>query len=211
MDKLTYDLTINLFDKLIRLLHPFMPFITEEIWQLIVERKEGESIMISRMPESKRCNKELIRRFELIKEIISAVRTVRKEKEIASKEKLGLMIKSKKEDFDTEFIPVLIKMCNLSGVRFIVSKQKDTASFMIGTIEFYIPLGDKLDIEEELTRIKNELDYYRGFLASVIKKLDNEGFVSNAPQNVIELERKKKSDCESKIKSLEEALKSLKK
>jgi valyl-tRNA synthetase len=197
-------------DKLVRLIHPFMPFITEEIWQLISERKEGESIMISRMPESKKYNKDLVAGFEIMKEIISAVRTVRKDKEVPLKEKLELFVRTG-ESFNDEFLPVLIKMCSLTDVKFVTSKKEGAASFMIGTTEFYIPLGDRLDIEGELTKIQGELDYYRGFLDSVMKKLDNERFVSNAPANVIELERKKKSDAESKIKSLEERLKELEK
>jgi valyl-tRNA synthetase len=210
VDKITWDITINLLDKLVRLIHPFMPFISEEIWQLISERKDGESIMISRMPESKKYNKDLVAEFEIMKEIISAVRTVRKDKEIPLKEKLHLFVRTG-ESFNDEFLPVLIKMCNLTDVKFVTSKKEGAASFMIGTTEFYIPLGDRLDIEGELMKIQGELDYYRGFLDSVMKKLDNERFVSNAPANVIELERKKKSDAESKIKSLQEALKSLKK
>ena len=210
VDKVTYDTTINFLDKLVRLIHPFMPFITEEIWQLISERKEGESIMISRMPESKKYNKDLVAGFEIMKEIISAVRTVRKDKEVPLKEKLELFVRTG-ESFNDEFLPVLIKMCSLTDVKFVTSKKEGAASFMIGTTEFYIPLGDRLDIEGELTKIQGELDYYRGFLDSVMKKLDNERFVSNAPANVIELERKKKSDAESKIKSLEERLKELEK
>ena len=211
VDTLTYDSTISLFDKLMRLIHPFMPFITEEIWQLIAVRKEGQSIMISRLPEvSKKHDRNLISRFENIKEIISSVRTVRKEKEIAAREKLELFIKAGEKNSDREFLPVLIKMCSLSGVKFVSAKQEGTASFMVGTTEFYIPLGERLDVEAEITKIRGELDYYRGFLASVLKKLDNERFVSKAPASVIGLERKKKSDTESKIKSLEERLKSLK-
>jgi len=206
----TFESTISLFEKLVRLIHPFMPFITEEIWQLLYERKEGESIMISRMPESKRHNKDLLARFEIVKETISAVRTVRKEKDIPLKEKLELLIKSDLKNFDQGFLPVLIKMCNLSGIRFVNSKQDGTVSFMTGTTEFYVPLGDRLDIGAEIEKIKSDLAYHRGFLASVMKKLDNERFVSNAPDNVIELERKKKSDAESKIRSLVERLKTLK-
>jgi valyl-tRNA synthetase len=192
-------------------MHPFMPFITEEIWQLLVERKDGESLMITRMPESKKYKREIISRFEIVKETVSAIRTIRKGKEIPNKEKLILCISAVENSFDSEFIPVIIKLCNLSDIKFVDEKQNGAASFMIETREFFIPLGDKLDIEGELKRIKEELDYHKGFLNSVMKKLDNERFVSNAPEIVIEMERKKKRDAEMKIKALEERLKELKK
>jgi valyl-tRNA synthetase len=136
---------------------------------------------------------------------------VRKDKEIPNKEKIELLILGEKSGYDTEFLPVVSKLCNLSDISFVSEKQEGTASFMVGVTEYYIPLTGKLDIEGEILRIKEELDYNRGFLTNVMKKLDNERFVSNAPAAVLELERKKKSDAESKIKSLEEALKSLKK
>ena len=204
IDRITYDATVSVFDKLLKLIHPFMPFITEEIWQLLLERKDGESLMITRMPEAKKFNKDLIASFESVKETISAVRTVRKDKDIPNKEKLDLLIRSDKDSFDIEFLPVISKLCNLSEVSFVSEKQEGAASFMVGTTEYFIPLGGKLDIEEELAKIQEDLDYNRGFLVSVMKKLENERFVQNAPANVLELERKKKSDTESKIKSLEE-------
>jgi valyl-tRNA synthetase len=188
-----------------------MPFITEEIWQLLIERKDGESIMIKRMPEAKKFNKSLITDFDSVKETVSAVRSVRKEKDLPNKEKLNLLIRSDKDSFNSELLPVINKLCNLSDLSFVSEKQEGAASFMIGTTEYFIPLTGKIDIESELAKINEELDYNRGFLANVMKKLENERFVKNAPANVSELELKKKSDAESKIKSLEEALKSLKK
>ncbi len=211
VDRVTYDATLVLFDKLLRLIHPFMPFITEEIWQMLVERKEGESIMISRMPEIRKYDRELTVRFEFIKDCISAVRTVRREKKIPNKEKLNLFIRADEKNFSREFLPVLSRLCNLSEIKFVTEKQTGAASFMVRTVEFYIPVGDKLDIDAELASIVEELDYYRGFLTSIMKKLDNGRFVKNAPTSVLELERKKKNDAESKIKSLEERLKELKK
>jgi valyl-tRNA synthetase len=202
IDRVTYDSTIEAFDKLLRLIHPFMPFITEEIWQLLIERKDGESLMIAFLPEGKKFNIEIISRFELVKEIISSVRTVRKEKEIANKEKLTLHIRSESEVFDTEFLPVISKLCNLDEIKFVESKEEGVASFMVGTMEFFIPLGVSLNIEAELEKMQADLDYNRGFLESVMKKLDNQRFVQNAPVTVLELERKKKSDAESKISSL---------
>lgn len=211
VDKITYEATISFFDKLLKLLHPFMPFITEEIWQLLNERKDGESLMICKMPEAKKFKKDLIGRFEDVKETVSAIRTVRKNKNIPNKEQLILRVRSDKDNYDQELLPVIIRMNNLSEVKFVDKKQKGSASFMVKTTEFYIPLGDNLNITEELGKIQEDLDYYRGFLASVSKKLDNERFVRNAPAKVIDLERKKKNDAELKIRSLEERQKELEK
>jgi valyl-tRNA synthetase len=149
--------------------------------------------------------------FEAVKETTSAIRAVRKSKDIPNREKIELLILGDMNDYNTDFIPVITKLCNLSDVIFVSQKQEGTASFMIGTTEYYIPLAGKLDIESEITKIQEDLNYNRGFLVNIMKKLDNERFVNNAPSNVLELERKKKSDAELKIKSLEEALKSLKK
>jgi valyl-tRNA synthetase len=187
-----------------------MPFITEEIWQLLLERKNGESLMVTRMPEAKKFNKDLIASFEFVKETVSAVRTVRKNKDIPNKEKLNLLVRSDKDSFDVEFLPVISKLCSLSEVSFVSEKQERAASFMVRTTEYFIPLDGKLDVEDELAKIQEDLDYNRGFLVSVMKKLENERFVQNAPANVLELERKKKSDAEMKIKSLEERMKELK-
>lgn len=211
VDRITYDATVETFDKLLKVIHPFMPFITEEIWQLLMERKDGESIMVTRMPEAKKFNKNLISGFESIKETISAVRTIRKNKNIPNKEKLNLLIRSDKDSFGSEFLPVINKLCNLSELSFVSEKQAGAVSFMVGTTEYFIPLTGDLDVESELIKIGDDLDYNRGFLVSILKKLENERFVQNAPSIVLDLERKKKSDAESKIKSLEERMKELKK
>jgi valyl-tRNA synthetase len=210
IDRKTYDSTISLLDKLLKLIHPFMPFITEEIWQLIDERHDGESLMVTRIPEAKKYNKEQVAVFESVKETISAIRTVRKEKGIQIKEKLELFILSDEDNEIAGLIPVISKLCNLSDIKFVSEKQ-DGVSFMTGTTEFFIPLGGKMDVEAELGRLREEVEYHRGFLISVMKKLDNERFVQNAPASVLDLERKKKSDAESKIRSLEERMKELKK
>jgi valyl-tRNA synthetase len=209
IDRATYDATVSFFEKLVKVIHPFMPFITEEIWQLLAERKAGESVMISMMPEAKKYHKEIISDFEVVKETISAVRTVRKNKDIPNKEKVELFILGNQGDFNGEFLPILSKLCNLSDISFISEKQNGAASFMVGTTEYFIPLIGKLDVEAEVAKLSTDLEYNRGFLVNVMKKLDNERFVSNAPESVLELERKKKSDAESKIKSIEEALKAL--
>jgi valyl-tRNA synthetase len=211
VDRTTFNATVSIFDKLLKVIHPFMPFISEEIWQLLFERKDGESIMVTRMPEAKKFDKDMIAGFESVKETISALRTIRKSRDIPNKEKLELLIRSDKDIFNIEFLPVIRKLCNLSEIIFVSEKQEGAASFMVGTIEYFIPLAGNPDVESELAKIKENLKYNRGFLASVMKKLENEQFVHNAPGNVLELERKKKSDAEMKIKSLEEAMKSLKK
>jgi valyl-tRNA synthetase len=167
--------------------------------------------MVTRMPEAKKFKKEMTTGFETVKETISAIRTVRKNKDISNKEKIELLILGNMSSYDTEFLPVISKLGNLSDVLFVSEKLEGSASFMVGTTEYFIPLAGKLDVESEIAKIREDLNYNRGFLVNVMKKLENEKFVSNAPADVLELERKKKSDAESKIKSLEEALKSLKK
>jgi valyl-tRNA synthetase len=211
IDRITYDATVKLFEKLLKIIHPFMPFITEEIWHLLIERKNGESLMMEQMPVAEKFDKKLVAGFESVKETISAVRTVRKSKEIPNREMIELLILSNKNSYGTEFIPVLIKLCNLSEVKFVSEKQEGAASFLAGTTEYFIPLAGKLDVESEIVKMKADLEYNRGFLVNVMKKLENERFVNNAPASVLDLERKKKSDAESKIKSLEEAIKSLQK
>jgi valyl-tRNA synthetase len=211
IDRATFDSTVQVFEELVKIIHPFMPFITEEIWQLLNERKDGESIMVEKLPEIRKFNKDLVVRFESAKETISAIRSIRKSKDLPNKEKLELLIMLDKGNSITEFLPVISKLCNLSDISFVSEKQEGAASFMVGTTEYFIPLAGKLDIEAELLKIDEELVYHRGFLMAVIKKLENERFVQNAPANVLELERKKKRDAESKIMSLEARRKELKK
>ena len=210
IDAVTYKATLNIFDNLLRVMHPFMPFITEEIWQYLVERKDGESIMVSRMPEAKTFDNDLTEKFEIAKETISSVRTIRKAKSIAYENTIELLVKTDSSMYDTRFSSVILKLCNLSDIRFISDMQENAASFHVGTLEFYIPLGEKLDIEGELIKLNQELDYTTGFLTSVNRKLDNERFVQNAPEKVLELERRKKSDAEIKIKALEGRISELK-
>jgi len=206
VDMTTYKITVSFFDRLLRLIHPFMPFITEEIWQLLDERKEEESIMVSRMPEAKKYRKEIISAFNIVKDTVTAIRYLRKEKGIANKEKLILNIRSERNILDDEFLPVIVKLGNLSGIAFIDEKPEGAASFMVGTTEFYVPLGGKLNIEGEAAKVRGDLVYYRGFLESVMKKLNNERFVQNAPESVLLSERKKKADTEMKIRLLEQRL-----
>jgi valyl-tRNA synthetase len=211
VDRVTLSATITIFDKLLKLIHPFMPFITEDLWQMLLERKDGESIMVSLMPEAKKFNKALIADFESVKETVSAIRTVRKDKGISNRDKFELLIRADQDSYNADLLPVILKMCNLAQISFVSEKQAGTVSFMVGTTEYFIPVDGNIDIGSELIKLNDELEYIRGFLATVMKKLDNQRFVENAPSGVLELERKKKNDAESKIKSIEERIKELEK
>lgn len=197
IDGVTYRATLQYFDALLRLLHPFMPFITEELWQWLADRTEGESLMIQNWPETAPFDTELLNRFELAKSVIGSVRTIRQEKGIAVREQLPLLAGG-----PLPFAPVLAKMCNLSETTQVSEKPEGALSFICGTTEFYIPLAGKIDIAGERARIEAELEYQKGFLASVMNKLNNQRFVQNAPQAVIENERKKQEDAEKKIEAL---------
>ncbi len=207
IDRKTYNETLNFFDSLLRLLHPFLPFITEELWQALSDRKEGESIMIASIPEKKRYDAGLLTGFETVKDIVSNIRTVRTQKNIPNKDVLELQIIGQ---HDGNFNPVIIKMSNLSSIENVDQKPAGCISFLVGTSEYAVPFGNNINVEEELAKLQEELVYLEGFLNSVTKKLSNESFVSKAPAAVIENERKKQADAESKIKSLQESIAALK-
>lgn len=208
IDSKTYEATLNYFDSLLRLLHPFMPFITEELWQALAERKENESIMVAPMPVAKTVDNTLLHSFETVKEIISGIRTVRLQKNIPNKEPLKLTLIG---EFDSSFSPVIEKMGNISEIEPVNEKDITAASFMVGTTEFAIPLGNDIDVEAELAKLEEELKYLQGFLNSVMKKLGNEKFVANAKPEIVDVERKKQADAESKIKTIQESIAALKK
>jgi len=210
VDKKTYDLTIGFFEELLLLLHPFMPFISEEIWHMIRPREERESIMVASWPVTEDYDQVLLERFEKTKETITYIRSIRREKNIAFREKIKLLIKETEEDFDTRFIYVLKKLGNLEATEFISEKPANAISFIVKTTEYYIPLEEKIDIKQEINKLNNELKYVRGFLDTVLKKLNNEQFVSHAPRQVVERERNKQADAEAKIKALEERVAALK-
>ena len=210
IDAKTFGEVCELFDEVLRLLHPFMPFISEEIWQLLRERNHGDSIMISDWPKPVAGQDEICEKFELIKEAITGIRAIRKEKDIANKEQLRLFIVAGEKGFIPEYNPILIKMGNLSELD-VTDKEVDGAmSFRVSTSAFYVPLGDVVNLAEEVAKIEEELNYTIGFLESVRKKTGNERFMSSAPAHVVELERKKQTDAEEKIKMLEERLVSFK-
>ena len=208
IDKVTYEVTLNYFDALLRLLHPFMPFITEELWQHLAERKEGESIMNALIPTAEALNIDVLTSMERAKEVVIGVRGVRAAKNIPPKDVLELNVLG---EFDTAEYSVIAKLANLSAVNSSAEKDASAASFMVGTTEFNVPLANNIDIEAELEKLNKELDYYRGFKESVMKKLSNERFVNNAPAAVVEGERKKLADAETKIKTIEESITALKK
>ena len=195
-----------LFDEVLRLLHPFMPFISEEIWQLLEKRNQGDSIMISQWPKPLANQNETCEKFELIKEAITGLRAIRKEKEIANKEQLRLMIVPGEKGFLSEYNPILIKMGNLSDLVVTDQEVEGAISFRVNTTAFYVPLGDIVNLEDEVVKIEDELKYTIGFLESVMKKTGNERFMNSAPIQVVNLERKKQTDAEEKIKMLEERL-----
>ena len=204
-----YDRTIGFFDNLLHLLHPFMPFITEELWQHIVERKDGESLMVSPMAAPGEVDEPLLRQFEAVKEVISNIRAIRLQKNIAQKETLELQVVG--ENPVAAFNAVISKMCNLSAIPVVEAKADGASAFMVGTTEYAVPLGNLIDVEAEIARMEAELKHKEGFLQGVLKKLSNEKFVNNAPAAVIEMERKKQADAESIIKSLKESIAALKK
>ena len=211
IDKATYQSVLGAFDHLLHLLHPFMPFITEELWQHLTERKAGESIMVS--PQTIAAPAEgdnaILANVEIVKNVVAGVRAIRNTKNISPRETLDLQV------IGTDPVPaydcIIVKMANVSGVTATENKGEGVSSFMVGTTEYAVPLGGLIDVEAELAKAEAELKHLEGFLNGVKKKLQNERFVNNAPTAVVELERKKQSDAESKIATLKETIASLKK
>ena len=210
IDEDTYEATLRFFDALLKMLHPFMPFITEELWQHIYDRKDGESIMKATltidMPTAD--EQKLSEQFESVKQIVAGVRAVRNQKNIAPKETLGLQALG--ENHFERFNAVIIKMANLNNISVISEKTADASSFMVGTDEFAVPVGDLIDVKAELEKAEKELKHLEGFLAGIKKKLANEKFVAHAPEAVVALERKKQSDSEEKIATLKQTIEELK-
>ena len=212
IDKQTYDATLHYFDALLRLLHPFMPFITEELWQAIEERNAGESIMTQSVKIfADSYDEQLIADVETAKSIISGVRTIRLQKNIAQKETLSLeIVNSQFSILNSQLNAMIMKMGNLKAINVVEAKSDGTSSFMVGTTEYAVPLGSLIDVEAEVAKLQAELTYLEGFLNSVMKKLSNERFVSNAPEAVVAAERKKQADAESKIAAIKETIAKLK-
>ena len=211
IDQKSYDATLRFFDALLKMLHPFMPFITEELWQHIYDRKDGESIMREKLeiPAPTAEEQKLAADIEAVKQIIAGVRTVRNQKNIAQKEQLSLQVVGK-NDFEA-FNDVTLKMANLDKIEVIAEKSADASSFMVGTDEFAVPLGDLIDVAAEIEKAEAQLKHLEGFLMGVRKKLSNENFVAHAPEKVVALERIKESDSVEKIAALKATIEELKK
>ena len=209
INRKVYEATIGFFDNLLHLLHPFMPFITEELWQHLCDRTDGESLMVSPLSMSALVDEDIIREFEVVIEDISNIRSIRLQKNIAQKETLELQVIG--ENPVVAFNAVIMKMCNLSSINIVENKADGAASFMVGTTEYAVPVGNMIDVEAEIARMEAELKHKEGFLQGVLKQLGNEKFVNNAPAAVLEMERKKQADAESIIKSLKESIAALKK
>ena len=209
IDKATIEATRSFFEKLMLILHPFMPFVTEEIWQALAPRTEGESIMVSPMPRAEAFDESVLARFELMQEAVSAIRNIRKQKNLAQKEALEVKVIAD-ENYPAEFEPVLSKLANASSVEKVSEKDSTAVGFIVKTTQYFVPMGDKIDVEAEIATLTKDLEYYEGFLASVMKKLSNERFVSSAPEKVVANERAKQADAEAKITAIKEQLAALK-
>ncbi len=208
IDRATYQATISFFDALLRLLHPFMPFITEELWQALSSRSEKESIMFASLPAVSNYDKKIISDFEITKQIVAGIRTIRLEKNIPNREELTLQIIGIHDKVNDS---VIAKMANLTSIEDVTEKTSGAAAFMVGSTEFTVPLSEEnIDVEAEIEKMEAEIKYLEGFLQSVMKKLSNERFVQNAKPEIVENERKKQADAESKIATLKESINGLK-
>jgi valyl-tRNA synthetase len=194
-------------EQLLKIMHPWMPFITEEIWHLLKQRTEQDCIIVAKWPKIEAIDKKQLSTFEVAKELIAQVRNVRAQKQISPKEKLEVFEKS--EATHSYFDDTVIKLANLSGYNYTKVKVEGAFAFQIKTTEFFIPLANNINVDEERARLQKELSYNKGFLESVMKKLSNEKFVANAKPEILEAENKKKTDAESKINTIEEQLRAL--
>lgn len=209
IDAKTYDSTILFFDSLLKMIHPIMPFITEELWQNMSQRADSETIMLQLYPKPKQYNADYVNSFTLATELIAGIRNIRQQKSLSPKESLSLVVLG---DFPKEFVPVVCKLANISSFEYKSELDESMAgvSFMVGTVKVFVPLVGLLNVEDEIKKLEAELSHLEGFLASVRKKLSNEKFVANAPEAVVAVERKKESDASSKIESIKLSLAALK-
>jgi valyl-tRNA synthetase len=210
IDKKTYDATLEFFDDLVLLLHPFMPFITEEIWHHLAERKEGESIMISLQPGTGKYDATLLEQFEYVKEAIGGIRNLRKEKNLSPRDALKVMVMSGNDGYFKRLDSVLKKMANLESIEVTGEKVNGAVSFLVKSSEYFILMEGLIDVDEEVAKLEDELKRMQGFLKGVMKKLSNEKFVANAPEKVVELEKKKQADAEAKIQVLTDSIRNMK-
>jgi len=210
IDKTTFDATIGFFEKVLKVLHPFMPFITEEIWSLIGERSEKDCVIVAEWPEVKSENKHIVKDFEVVMEVITNIRNIRKQKNISPKEKLQVFEKVNQGEVIKTYDGIIIKLCNLSSFEYVNAKVDGAFSFVLKHAEYFVPLAQNLDVAAETERLLKDLDYNNGFLKSVQAKLSNEKFVANAKPEMVDNEKKKQADAEAKIKAIEEQLAGLK-
>ena len=208
IDKTTYEQTVANFERLLTVLHPFMPFVTEELWQNLAIRKDGESLMMSNFPKATEADNSLIDEFNFALQVVTEIRTIRKQKNIPNKDQVELFVKTNQET-NKRFDAVIIKLTNLSALNYTPEKMDNAFSFVVKSNEYYIPISENVDVEAERVKIQKELEYTLGFLKSVNGKLANEKFVNNAPEQVLAIERKKQAEAEAKIKVLEEQLHNL--
>jgi valyl-tRNA synthetase len=207
IDAITHQKTIHIFEKLLQVLHPFMPFITEEIWHVLGDKKDD--IVISEIPKSVAFDNSIIEKFEIVQRIITEVRTIRKEKNIPQKDTVSLFVKKNNEQPETLFNSIVRKLCNLEKLEYVSEKLENASTFIVKSTEFFIPLGDKIDKETEKTKLLSELKQAENLLRSTQSKLSNERFVNSAPEQVIALERKKQNDAQQKIDVITQQLKQL--
>ena len=211
LDAVTYNATVTFFENLMKILHPFMPFITEDIWHLLKERNDGDDLIIAQQPAQKVVDNDILNQFLFTQDVINNIRKIRAEKNISMKESIELIVVDKDGSVNKEFDAVIMKLCNVSSVNYVTETPQDAFGFLVKATEYFIPVTDNIDTEAEIKKLEEELAYAQGFLKSVEAKLSNEKFVNGAPAAVVDKERKKKSDAEAKIKVIEQQLATLKK
>ena len=211
IDAVTYNATVSFFENLMKILHPFMPFITEDIWHLLQERQDGDDLIIAQQPKQQVVDNDILNQFIFTQDVINNIRKIRAEKNISMKEAIELIVVDKGGNVNKEFDSVIMKLCNVSSVNYVTENPQDAFGFLVKAVEFFIPVTDNIDTEAELKKLEEELKYAQGFLKSVEAKLSNEKFVNGAPAAVVDKERKKKSDSEAKIKVLEQQIAALRK
>ena len=211
IDAVTYNATVTFFENLMKILHPFMPFITEDIWHLLKERQDGDDIIIAQQPKQQVVDNDILNQFIFTQDVINNIRKIRAEKNISMKEAIELIVVDKDGSVNKDFDSVIMKLCNVSSINYVTENPQDAFGFLVKAVEFFIPVTDNIDTEAEIKKLEEELKYAQGFLKSVEAKLSNEKFVNGAPAAVVDKERKKKSDAEAKIKVLEQQIAALKK
>ena len=211
IDAVTYNATVTFFENLMKILHPFMPFITEDIWHLLKERQDGDDIIIAQQPKQQVVDNDILNQFIFTQDVINNIRKIRAEKNISMKETIELIVVDKDGSVNKDFDSVIMKLCNVSSINYVTENPQDAFGFLVKAVEFFIPVTDNIDTEAEIKKLEEELKYAQGFLKSVEAKLSNEKFVNGAPAAVVDKERKKKSDAEAKIKVLEQQIAALKK